>query len=54
MYKVAIVEDEKNLAMLVEKYLKNEGYDVLVFNNGEDAIEGIDDSIHLWILEKYK
>ena len=51
MYKVAIVEDEKNLAMLVEKYLKNEGYDVLVFNNGENAMEGIDDSIHLWILD---
>lgn len=51
MFKVALVEDEKNLASLVEKYLKNEGYDVVVFNNGEDAMENINDSIHLWILD---
>ncbi len=51
MYKVAVVEDEKNLACLVEKYLKNEGYDVVVFNTGEDAVQNIDDSIHLWILD---
>ena len=51
MFKIAVVEDEKNLASLVEKYLKNEGYSVVVFNNGEDALENIDDSIHLWILD---
>ena len=51
MFKIAVVEDEKNLASLVEKYLKNEGYSVVVFNNGEDAMENIDDSIHLWILD---
>ncbi len=51
MFKVAIVEDEKNLSTLVEKYLKNEGYETVVFSNGEDAMEGIDDSIHLWILD---
>jgi len=51
MFKIAIVEDEKNLAALVEKYLKNEGYETLVFSNGEDAMENIDDSIHLWILD---
>ena len=38
MYKVAIVEDEKNLAALVEKYLLNEGYDVSIFNTGEDVL----------------
>ena len=51
MYKIAVVEDEKNLSCLVEKYLKNEGYDVVVFNNGEDAVKAIDDSIHLWLLD---
>ncbi len=51
MYKIAVVEDEKNLACLVEKYLKNDGYEVVVFNTGEDAVQNIDDSIHLWILD---
>lgn len=51
MYKIALVEDEKNLSALVEKYLKNEGYEVVIFNNGEDAMENVDDSIHLWILD---
>ena len=51
MYKVAIVEDEKNLAALVEKYLLNEGYDVSIFNTGEDAHEHINEQFHLWILD---
>ncbi len=51
MYKVYLVEDEKNLASLVEKYLINEGYETLVFNNGEDAIKHYDDNASLWILD---
>ena len=47
MYKVYLVEDEKNLASLVEKYLINEGYETLVFNNGEDAIKHYDDNASL-------
>ena len=51
MYRIALVEDEKNLASLVEKYLKNEGYEVTVFSNGEDALEKINDDYHMWILD---
>ena len=51
MYKVYLVEDEKNLASLVEKYLINEGYETLVFNTGEDAIKHFDDNASLWILD---
>lgn len=51
MYKIAIVEDEKDLLAIVEKYLKNEGYEVLSFTTGEDAINAISDDIHLWILD---
>ena len=51
MFKIGVVEDEKNLSSLVEKYLINEGHEVVVFNNGEDAMAAIDDSFHLWILD---
>lgn len=51
MYKIALVEDEKNLASLVIKYLKGEGYEIEYFSNGEDAIENISDDIDLWILD---
>ena len=51
MYKIGLVEDELNLATLVEKYLKNEGYEVVSFSNGEDAKNAISDDISLWILD---
>lgn len=51
MYKIALVEDEKNLSSLVSKYLEKEGYEVLLFDNGEDALENINNDIHLWILD---
>ena len=51
MFKIAIVEDEKNLASIVDKYLKNEGYDTIIFTNGEDALRAINDDINLWILD---
>lgn len=51
MYKIAIVEDEPNLASLVKKYLDNEGYDVIIFNDGESASSKISDEFDLWILD---
>lgn len=51
MYKIALVEDEKNLSALVVKYLHSEGYEVLSFQNGEDAKQAISDDIDLWILD---
>ena len=51
MYKIALVEDEINLSNLVIKYLKNEGYEVVSFNDGETALNSISDDIHLWILD---
>lgn len=51
MYKVALVEDEKNLSLLVTKYLRNEQYEVLNFDNGEDAAKAISDDVDLWILD---
>ena len=42
MYKIAIVEDEKNLAALVLKYLCTEGYEVKLYSNGEEALQDAD------------
>lgn len=39
---ILIVDDEKEIADLVEVYLKGEGYDVLKYYNGKDALEGVE------------
>lgn len=52
MYKICLVEDEENLNHLITTYLKKEGYEVISFLNGTDAISYIGkDHIHLWILD---
>lgn len=49
--KIYIVEDEKSLNMLLEKYLEREGYEVATFFDGRSAIERIKDMPDLWILD---
>lgn len=49
--KIGLVEDEKNLSALICKYLVNEGYEVVSFYNGEDALEHISLDFNLWILD---
>lgn len=44
--KILVVDDEKELADLVEVYLKNDGYTVYKFYNGTDALRCIE-STHL-------
>ena len=51
MYKIALVEDEKNLANLVVKYLEANNYEVTLYTTGEEAIQNIDKKIDLWILD---
>lgn len=51
MYKIAYVEDEKDLATLVKRYLLNEGFEVTHFITGEDAMNHIKDEYDLWILD---
>lgn len=45
------VEDEKELADLIYKYLVKEGYEVNVFYDGETAEKHIKDEVDLWILD---
>lgn len=49
--KIYLVEDEKSLNILLEKYLQREGYEVTTFFNGNSAIERIKDMPDLWILD---
>ena len=51
MYKIALVEDEKDLNNLIKTYLEKEGYSVESYYNGTDAINNIDKNIQLWILD---
>lgn len=51
VYRIHLVEDEEHLANVLKTYLENEGWNVTVFNNGDDALKHINEPIHLWILD---
>lgn len=42
MKKVLVVDDEKEIADLVEVYLKNDGYEVASFYNAKDALDFVE------------
>jgi len=51
LMKIYLVEDEKDLAEIVKKYLEKEGFEVRVFLNGDDAMKHVADEVDLWILD---
>ena len=51
MYKIALVEDEIDLNNLIKTYLEKNNYEVVSYINGTDAINNINEDIHLWILD---
>lgn len=51
MFKIGYVEDEPNLANLVCKYLNSEGFEVTHITTGEEALDKINESYDLWILD---
>jgi len=53
MYKIALVEDEKDLNKLITTYLEKEDYEVISFTKGQDALDFIEDKndAQLWILD---
>ncbi len=51
MYKICLVEDEKNLNNLIKSYLERAGYEVVQYYNGIDALNHIADDADLWILD---
>ena len=44
MYKICLVEDEKNLNNLIKSYLERADYEVIQYFNGTDALNHTDDS----------
>ncbi len=51
MYKICLVEDEENLNNLIKSYLEREGYEVIQYYNGTDALNHVADGADLWILD---
>lgn len=51
MYKIALVEDEVDLNNLIKTYLEKNNYKVISYTKGIDAINNINESINLWILD---
>lgn len=52
MYRILIVEDEKEIADAIEIYLKSQGYEVIKAYNGKQGIEAIEkQEIHLAIVD---
>jgi two-component system response regulator VanR len=50
--KIIVVDDEQDIAGLVEAYLNNEGYEVLKFYNASDALEYLENnSVSLAVLD---
>lgn len=51
MKHIYLVEDEKSLSSLLEKYLQEAGYKVTIFGNGDMAKAAIGQPLDLWILD---
>ena len=52
MYKICLVEDEKDLNNLIKNYLEHEGYNVIPIYSGNEALSIIGkETINLWILD---
>lgn len=49
--KICFVEDEADLATLIKTYLTKEGYEVIHFSKGKEAISYVGEKIDLWILD---
>ncbi len=51
MYTICLVEDEESLSNLIKMYLEKEGYEVIQFFTGKDALNYIGGKANLWILD---
>jgi len=49
--KIAIVDDEKNVRLAIRTALKKEGFEVVEYSNGKEALESFNDLPDLFILD---
>lgn len=52
MFNILIVDDEIKITQVIKAYLDKEGYNTIVANNGEQALECFSNSIDLMILDR--
>lgn len=50
-YRIYLVEDDKNLNLVLKSYLEKEGWQVKSYFNGEDARKDISNPPDLWVLD---
>ncbi|NHN31007.1 response regulator transcription factor [Paenibacillus agricola] len=51
MFRIFLVEDESNLNQVLASYLRNEGWEVETFLDGNEARKALKERPHLWILD---
>lgn len=51
MYKIFLVEDDRNISSLLKSYLENEGYEVTHYSSEAEAIKHLGDEADLYILD---
>ncbi|MBE8388367.1 response regulator, partial [Leptospira interrogans serovar Pomona] len=51
MNKILLVDDDRELTSLLKELLEMEGFNVLVAHDGEQALELLDESIDLLLLD---
>ena len=51
LFKINIIDDEKNLNDLVRTYLEKEGQSVCSFYTYDEALLHKDDDVHLWLID---
>jgi DNA-binding response OmpR family regulator len=49
--KLLLVDDDKNISELIKMYLEKEGYTCIQAFNGKEAVEKMDQSIDLVVLD---
>ncbi|WP_309119509.1 response regulator transcription factor [Paenibacillus sp.] len=52
-YRILIVDDDREIAGLIEIYLRNDGYDTVLAYDGEEALRALegDEPVHLVVLD---